>query len=210
MPEYFSEEEVRRRMANRELYSDAYPGLEGLKDERDRAKLLAAKFNQTTPDQEDLRLRLLTELFGADMSNVYIEPPFSVAYGYRTKFAGNAYANTGLTLVDDFEIHIGNNVMFGPNVTLSATSHPIHPDLRRDGTQFSDPIIIEDDVWVGAHAVILPGVTVGAGSVVAAGAIVTKNVPPMSVVGGVPAKLLKTITDEDLDWEYKAPGTLGN
>jgi galactoside O-acetyltransferase len=68
--------------------------------------------------------------------------------------------------------------MFGPNVTLSATSHPIHPDLRRDGTQFSDPIIIEDDVWVGSQVVILPGVTVGKGSVVAAGAVVTKTCHP--------------------------------
>lgn len=208
MSEYFSEDEVRRRMANRELYSDAYPGLEGLEAERDHAKLLAARFNQTTPAEKDLRNHLLSELFDADMSQVHIEPPLAVAYGYRTKFAGNAYANTGLTLVDDYEIHIGKNVMFGPNVTLSATSHPIHPDLRRDGTQFSDPIIIEDDVWVGAQVVILPGVTVGRGSVVAVGAVVTKNVPPMTVVGGVPARIIKTITDEDLDWEYREPGTL--
>ncbi|MDO5048557.1 MAG: sugar O-acetyltransferase [Actinomycetaceae bacterium] len=203
-----TEEEVRNRIANRGLYCDGDPGLDGLKAERDRAKRLVARFNQTTVDDVELRKRLVGELFSGDTSDVFIEPPISVAYGYRTTFSGATYANTGLTLVDDYEIRIGKNVMFAPNVTLTATGHPVHPDSRRDGTQFSAPIIIEDDVWIGAHAVVLPGVTIGRGSVVAAGAVVTKNVPPMSVVGGVPAKLIRKITDDDRNWEYREPSDL--
>lgn len=208
MAAYFSEEEVRRRIEERELYCDAYEGLEGLKSERDRAKRLVARFNQTTVDDEALRKELIAELFGESASNAFLEPPISVAYGHRTTFSGNAYANTGLTLVDDYEINIGKNVMFGPNVTLTSTNHPIHPKLREDGTQFSAPINIEDDVWIGAHAVVLPGITIGKGSIVGAGAVVTKNVPPMCVVAGVPARIIRRITDEDLEWEYGEPGTL--
>lgn len=144
----------RSRIEERELYCDAYEGLEGLKSERDRAKRLVARFNRTTVDDEALRKELIAELFGKSASNAFLEPPISVAYGYRTTFSGNAYANTGLTLVDDYEINIGK------------------------------------------------------GSIVGAGAVVTKNVPPMCVVAGVPARIIRRITDEDLEWEYREPGTL--
>ena len=80
--------------------------------------------------------------------------------------------------------------------------------MRRDGSQFSAPVHLGDDVWVGAGAVILPGVTVGAGSVVAAGAVVTAHVPPMVVVGGVPARVLREVTDADRDHRWREPRSL--
>ncbi|MFC8879092.1 sugar O-acetyltransferase [Streptomyces ardesiacus] len=141
-------------------------------------------------------------------TRVWIEPPLHVAYGSRTHLGDDVYANFGLTLVDDVEVFVGNRVMFAPHVTVSTTGHPVHPDLRRDGTQFSAPVRIEDDVWIGAGALIMPGVTVGRGSVVGAGSVVTAHVPPMTVVAGTPARVLREITDADRAWSHRPPRTL--
>jgi len=118
------------------------------------------------------------------------------------------YGNFNLTLVDDVNIYVGNRVMFAPNVTITTTGHPIHPDLRRDGSQFSAPVSIEDDVWIGAGAIILPGVTIGAGSIVGAGSVVTGNVPANVVVAGTPARVIREITEADRDFHYRPPRDL--
>ena len=199
---------MRRRIDHQELYRDSGPGLAALEEERTRAKDLADSFNTTGPRDIERRDALLRQIFGAVGQDVWIEPPLHLAYGTPTTFGNHVYANFGLTLIDDGPIRIGDHVMFGPHVTITATGHPAHPDLRRDGTQFSAPVTLEDDVWVGACATILPGVTIGRGSVIAAGAVVGGDVPPMVVAGGVPARVLRPITEADRQWTYRAPQRL--
>ncbi|GLY02812.1 MULTISPECIES: sugar O-acetyltransferase [Actinoplanes] len=203
-----AEKEVRRRMAAHELYTDALPGLEGLDAERLRAKELAYDFNTSRPADTGERQRLLREWLGAVGERVWVEPPMQVSYGKNVFLGDDVFINVNLVLVDDVPVTIGDRVMIAPNVTITVTGHPVHPDLRRDGSQFSDPVRIEDDVWIGANAVILPGVTIGAGSVVAAGAVVTGNVPPGVVVAGVPARVLREITEKDRDFRYRPPRDL--
>jgi galactoside O-acetyltransferase len=202
------EREVRRRMAEHEPYTDYGPGLEQLEEERTRGKELVHEFNASHPRDHEGRQKLLRELLGSVGERVWVEPPLRAMYGNRVHLGDDVYVNVGLTLVDDVEVHVGSRVMFAPNVTVITTGHPVHPDLRRDGTQFSAPVRIEDDVWIGAGATILPGVTVGEGSVVGAGAVVTGNVPPRTVVGGVPARVLREITDANREFRYRPPRDL--
>lgn len=202
------EREVRRRMAEHELYTDYGPGLEVLDEARTRGKELVHEFNASYPRDHAGRERLLRELFGTMGERVWVEPPLRVMYGSHVHLGDDVYVNVGLTLVDDGEVHVGSRVMFAPNVTVITTGHPVHPELRRDGSQFSAPVRIEDDVWLGAGATILPGVTIGAGSVVGAGAVVTGNVPPNVVVAGVPARVIREITDADREFRYRPPRDL--
>jgi galactoside O-acetyltransferase len=199
------ERDVRDRMERHELYTDAGPGLEALTEERLRGKDLADEFNATRARDNVGRQRILGELLGSMGENVWVEPPLRVAYGTHVHFGDAVYVNFNLTLVDDVNIYVGDRVMFAPNVTVTTTGHPVHPDLRRDGSQFSAPVHIEDDVWIGAGAIILPGVTIGAGSIVGAGSVVTANVPANVVVAGTPARVIREIDDSDRQFQYRPP-----
>jgi galactoside O-acetyltransferase len=113
------------------------------------------------------------------------------------------YANFNLTLVDDCDIFVGDNVMFGPNVTISAGTHPIHPNLRRKKAQYNVPIYIEDNVWIGAQSVVLPGVHIGENTVIGAGSVVTKSIPANVVAVGNPCRVIREINDRDMKYYYK-------
>lgn len=191
---------IRERMKAGKIYTDLG---EGLAEDRLRGKELVYDFNHTRPSEEEKREDILRQLFGSIGENVWIEPPLSVAYGNRTHIGNNFYANFNLVLVDDIEIYIGNGVMFAPNVTITATGHPVHPELRPHGNQFSFPVTIEDYVWIGSNVVILPGVTIGKNSVIGAGSVVTKDIPQNVVAVRNPCRVLRPITDRDKEYYYK-------
>ena len=156
------------------------------------------QFNKTTSDQSELRQKFMKEMLGACGENCYIEPPFHANWGGKNLFFGNnVYANFNLTVVDDVEIIVGNNVLFAPNVTLTTANHPIAPNLRKKAYQYCKKIIIKDNVWICSNAVVLPGVKIGENSVIAAGAVVTKDIPDNVVAMGVPARVVREITDEE-------------
>ncbi len=126
-----------------------------------------------------------------------------MAYGSNTTIGNNVYINFNLTVVDDYKVAIGNDVMFGPNVTIAVTGHPVHPEKRKEGGMFALPVVIGDGAWIGSGAIILPGVTIGKGSVIGAGSVVTKDVPANVIAVGNPCKVLREITENDRVYYYK-------
>ncbi|MFF8503084.1 DapH/DapD/GlmU-related protein [Streptomyces anulatus] len=139
------------------------------------------------------RTELLSVVFGGPLpESVTIYPPFFTEHGLNTTFGENVFVNQGCTFMDKGGIRIGNGVMIAPKVSLITGGHPLPLAERRAYLSFA-PIVIEDDVWIGAAAVITQGVTVGAGAVVAAGAVVTRDVPAGTVVAGVPARVIKKV-----------------
>ena len=149
-------------------------------------------FNMTRPTELEKREKILKELFAEIGEGCYIEPPLHANWaGHFVHFGKNIYANYNLTLVDDTHIYVGDCTMFGPNVTLATAGHPILADLRVHGYQYNAPICIGKNCWLGAGAIVMPGVTIGDNVVIGAGSIVTKDVPPYAVVGGVPARVIR-------------------
>lgn len=156
------------------------------------------EYNATSPAETEKRAALIKEMFAEAGEGCYIEPPFHANWGGKHVRLGNyVYANFNLTLVDDGNIDIGDNVMFAPNVTVITATHPVLPSLREKGLQFNVDVKICSNVWIGAGAIIMPGITVGENSVVGAGSVVTKDVPPNTVVVGNPARVLREIGERD-------------
>ena len=191
---------TRERMKNGQLYfcTDEEVAKEQLKC-LDRLYDL----NRTRPSEMPKRMALLKEILAEVGENCYVEPPLHANWGINTHFGNNVYANFNLTLVDDCDIYVGDSVMFGPNVTVAVAGHPIDPGLRRKVAQFNIPVRIGNNVWIGAGAVILPGVTIGDNSVIGAGSIVTKDIPANVVAVGNPCRVLREINDRDREYYYK-------
>lgn len=160
-------------------------------------------FNHTRPSEIKKRTQLMQQLFAEIGEGCYIEPPLHANWGKHTHLGTNVYVNFNLTLVDDTHIYIGNNVMIGPNVTIATAGHPIDPQRRQQVTQFNIPVIIGNNVWIGASCVILPGVLIGDNTVIGAGSVVTKNIPSNVVAMGNPCKVSREINEHDKVYFYK-------
>ena len=150
------------------------------------------EYNRTRSDEAKRRQELLREMLGGVGEDCCIEPPFHANWGGKNLFFGShVYANFNLSAVDDVAIHVGDYVMFGPNVTLITANHPIEPESRKKGLQYAKPITIGENAWIGAGAMILPGVTIGENAVVGAGSIVTRDIPAGVVAVGNPCRVLR-------------------
>ncbi len=160
------------------------------------------KFNSLPPEDMEGREALLKEIFGSVGENVRIVPPLTAAVGKYVSIGEGTYANMNLTLIDDWQITIGKNVLIGPNVTLCTTGHPVHPKHRADG-MYSFPITVEDNVWLGANVIVLPGVTIGKNSVIGAGSVVTKDIPANVIAFGSPCKVYREIDAHDAEYYFK-------
>ena len=155
------------------------------------AQKITARLNNEFHEPEEIRC-LLSELWGIEVpESVGMFPPFYTDFGKNTRVGERTFINAGCKFQDQGGIDIGNDCLIGHNATLCTINHAQDPDRRGD-MEFH-PIRIENKVWLGANVTILPGVTIGEGAIVAAGAVVTKDVPPRTIVGGVPANVIKTI-----------------
>ena len=161
-------------------------------------------YNQTRPSEQTRRETLLREMFAEFGEGSYIEPPLHANWGGRfVHFGRKVYANFGLTLVDDTHIYIGDCCMFGPNVVVATAGHPILPGLRERGLQYNAPVRIGRNCWIGAGALIMPGVTIGENTVVGAGSVVTKDLPSNVVAVGNPCRVLRPVGERDREVYFR-------
>ncbi|MGL4602521.1 MAG: sugar O-acetyltransferase [Iodobacter sp.] len=160
---------------------------------RKATRLLTEKFNRTSIVQLKKRTQLLKKLLGSCTKNIYIEPTFNCDYGSNIYAGDNFYANYGLVILDVAEVRIGKNCFIAPQVGIYTATHPLKASERNSGIEYAKPITIGDNCWIGGHATINPGVTLGDNVVVASGAVVTKSFGDNVVIGGNPAKIIKTI-----------------
>lgn len=188
------EREVLERIRQGLVYSESEASFQSPLRRSD----LIFEYNQTPPSQADRRRELLVAILGSVGERTILSSPFNAGFGSNVHIGDDFYGNVNLTFVDDVEIRIGDGVMIAPNVTLTTTGHPVHPARRIDFARFSEPIVIEDRVWIGSNAVVLPGVRIGYGSVIGAGSVVSSDIPPMVVAVGVPARVLRPISEDDL------------
>ncbi len=173
-----------------------------VKEQTNRMDMLF-DINNTRPSDTERRNKLISEFFAEVGENLYIELPFRASWGLNTHWGKNCYANFNLTLVDDNEIFIGDNCMIAPNVVIATAAHPVDPELRRNYTQFAIPIIIGNNVWIGANSVVMPGVTIGDDTVIGAGSVVTKDIPKGVVACGNPCKVMREVGSRDKKYYYK-------
>jgi maltose O-acetyltransferase len=170
---------ARERMVAGELYDALDPELV---EARERARQLLARYN-ASGDRE-----ALTALFGRLADDAVVEAPFHCDYGFNISVGRRFYANVNCVFLDCAAIEIGDHVLFGPGVHLYTATHPVDAADRREGLELAKPIVVGDDAWLGGGAIVLPGVTIGARTVVGAGSVVTRDVPPDQKVAGNPAR----------------------
>lgn len=165
--------------------------------ERVVCKGLCYEYNQLHPSLLEEHKRILKRLLGKTGNELLIEQPFSCDYGYNIEVGENFYANTNCTILDGAKVVFGDNVFIAPNCGFYTAGHPLDVEQRTKGLEYAYPITIGNNVWIGAHTIVLPGVTIGDNTVVGAGSVVTKSLPPNVVAVGNPCRVLREITSAD-------------
>ena len=157
-----------------------------------KVSMLTKQLNSLTLAELSQKEDIVRQLLGTVGSNPFIGDNFHCDFGLNIHVGDNFHADYNCTMLDVAEIRVGDNCLIGPDVGIYTAGHRLEPEGRvLDG--YGIPIVIGNDVWIGGHSTILPGVTIGDGAVIAAGSVVTKDVAPRTLVGGIPAKLIKSI-----------------
>jgi len=161
-----------------------------------RAMTITSALNRLTFDDAEEIRAMFSDLIGYKVDDRFsLIPPIYCTGGENIRIGRNVFINQNCTLYDLGGIDIGDDVMIGPNVNIITSSHPIKPSQRREFV-IAKPIVIEKNVWIAAGATIIGGVTIGENSVAAAGSVVTRNVPPNTLVAGNPARVIRSIGDD--------------
>lgn len=157
------------------------------------AKAIAYDLNQVRPDDVERKNQIIEKLFGELPENIEIITPFQVDYGTNIKLGKNVFVNCNCYFMDCATITVGDYCFFGPYTGLYTATHPLDYEARNRGLERALPITIGNNCWLGANVSVMPGVKIGNGCVIAAGSVVTKDIPDNSIAAGVPAKVVKTI-----------------
>lgn len=169
-----------------------------------KARRLTQEFNRTDYDEEERRKDIIRELFLSTGENFLINIPFRCDYGCHISIGENFYSNMDCIILDVNHVKIGDNVMFGPRVSIYTAGHPVDKDIRGEGLEFGLPVVIRNDVWIGGDVVINPGVTIGNGVVIGSGSVVVHNIPDLCIAVGNPCRVLRKITEEDqIYWQQR-------
>lgn len=168
-----------------------------LVEERRRCKELCRDYNDLRPSQTGEREALLRTILGSAKGALLVEQPFYCDYGYNIHVGRNFYANFNVVILDEAPVTFGDNVFIGPGCGFYTACHPLDAARRDAGLEYARPITVGDSVWFGASVSVLPGVTIGEGSVIGAGSVVTHDIAPYSVAAGNPCKVIRTINNND-------------
>ena len=191
----------KEKLHSGEIY---FPGDPEIHKEQTACQEKLYDFNQTRPSELEKRTAMLREMFAEIGEGCYIEPPLHSNFGGRHVHFGKwVYANYNSTLVDDTHIYVGDETMFGPNVTIATAGHPILPQLRQKGLQYNMPVRIGRNCWLGAGVIVMPGVTIGDNVVIGAGSVVTKDIPSNVVAVGNPCRVLREVGEHDREYYFK-------
>ncbi|TGE23458.1 sugar O-acetyltransferase [Hymenobacter metallicola] len=179
------------------LAGELYDALDAqLTQERTQARLLLKQLNDSGEDQTEERTHLLAQLLPQAGAGLWIQPPFYCDYGSNIRLGEKVFFNFNCVVLDVAPVTIGHRTLFGPNVQIYTATHPMDHQIRASGLEFAKPITIGDDVWVGGSAVICPGVSIGARSVIGAGSVVTKDIPADVFAAGNPCKVIRSLREE--------------
>jgi maltose O-acetyltransferase len=182
----------KERMLRGDLYIANDPDLRA---DAERCDALLARFNATRATDVDERRRILSELLANLGEGAVVRPPLYMDYGYQTSIGPGTFINFNCVILDVGRVRIGADVQIGPNVQILTATHPLDPEQRRSGWEAAEPITIDDNVWLGGGAIVLPGVTIGRDTVVGAGAIVTRDLPAGVVAVGNPARVTRRLSE---------------
>ena len=183
-------EEIWQAMLSGEVYDATHPHLIGLL-EATREKLW--EYNNMNPSMTAEREAIIRGLLGSCGNSFQINQPFRCDYGCNIHIGEGFFANFNLTVLDEAEVRIGDNVFIGPNVSIYTACHPLDAETRNTAVEWAEPVTIGDNVWIGGSATILPGVSIGNNVVIGAGSVVTKDIPDNVVAAGNPARVIKQL-----------------
>jgi maltose O-acetyltransferase len=163
--------------------------------ERQRCRDLCKRLNDSREDEKEERRRIVADLFGYP-TDAWIQPPFYCDYGFNIALGTKVFFNFNCVVLDVMRVEIGSNVLFGPSVQIYTATHPISAAERRTWLEFAKPVSIGSDVWVGGGAIICPGVTIGDRSVIGAGSVVTRAIPPDAFAAGNPCRVIRSLSEQ--------------
>ncbi len=164
---------------------------------REKCADLCYAFNQCRPSDAERKNELLHCIFGEIRGEIGINAPFYCDYGFNIFVGRNFFANYNCVILDGAKVTFGDNVFIAPNCTFTTAGHPLDVEQRNQGLEIALPITVGDNVWFGANVCVLPGVTIGSGSVIAAGSVVNRDIPSGVLAGGVPCRVIRTLTEQD-------------
>lgn len=170
-----------------------------------RASRLCFSLNAISPENKSERESIIRELFGEIGGRFIINSPFRCDIGYNIHVGDNLICNFNVTILDEAEVRIGDNVFIGPNTSICTITHALDFRQRNEGIMRSAPVTIGSNVWIGAGVTVLPGVTIGDGSVIGAGSLVTKDIPSGVLALGSPCRVVREITEADVVTDIRCP-----